>query len=71
MRTRLGHETDASTIREGARVIVISMFDLQFRAQVSKQCVCLLVAQSCLTLWPHGLWPARLLCPLNSPGKNT
>ena len=28
------------------------------------------VAQSCLTLWPHGLWPARLLCPWNSSGKN-
>ena len=22
-------------------------------------------------LRPHGLWPARLLCPWNSPGKNT
>ena len=22
-------------------------------------------------LQPHGLWPARLLCPWNSPGKNT
>ena len=30
-----------------------------------------LVAQSCRTLWPHGLEPARLLCPWNSPGKNT
>jgi len=30
-----------------------------------------LVAQSCLTLLPHGLQPARLLCPWNSPGKNT
>ena len=30
-----------------------------------------LVAESCLTLQPHGLKPARLLCPLNSPGKNT
>ena len=29
------------------------------------------VAQSCLTLWPHGLWPARLLCPWSSSGKNT
>ena len=27
--------------------------------------------QSCLTLWPHGLKPARLLCPWDSPGKNT
>ena len=23
------------------------------------------------SLWPHGLWPARLLCPWHSPGKNT
>ena len=22
------------------------------------------------TLQPHGLWPARLLCPWNFPGKN-
>ena len=22
-------------------------------------------------LQPHGLWPARLLCPWNSPDKNT
>ena len=22
-------------------------------------------------LWPHGLWPSRLLCPWDSPGKNT
>ena len=32
----------------------------------------LLSTKSCLTvLWPHGLLPARLLCPWNSPGKNT
>ena len=23
------------------------------------------------SLWPHGLWPTRLLCPWNSPGRNT
>ena len=23
------------------------------------------------SLWPHGLQPTRLLCPLDSPGKNT
>ena len=28
------------------------------------------VAQLCLTLWPHGLSPSSLLCPLNFPGKN-
>ena len=26
---------------------------------------------SCVWLCPHGLWPARLLCPWDSPGKNT
>ena len=30
-----------------------------------------LVIQSCPTLQTHGLWPARLLYPWNSPGKNT
>ena len=29
-----------------------------------------LVAQYCPTLRPHGLYPARILCPWNSPGKN-
>ena len=33
---------------------------------------CYLVTKLCLTiLWPHGLWPARLLCPCDFPGKNT
>ena len=27
--------------------------------------------QSCLTIWPYGLQPARLLCPWDSLGKNT
>ena len=22
-------------------------------------------------LWPHGLWPARILCPWDAPGNNT
>ena len=35
-----------------------------------KGCVCMLVAKSCLILCdPTG--PARLLCPWDSPGKNT
>ena len=34
-------------------------------------CVCVLVAQSCPTLQPHGLKPARLLCSWNSLGKIT
>ena len=39
-----------------------------FRSLMKK----VLVAQSCLTLCnPHGLQPTRLLCPWDSPGKNT
>ena len=34
------------------------------------RCSCQL-APSCPTLRPHGLQPARLLCPWDSPGKNT
>ena len=40
-------------------------------------CVCahVRVCVSCSvmsdSLWPHGLSPARFLCPWNSPGKNT
>ena len=30
--------------------------------------ICSIVSNS---LWPHGLQPARLLCPWDSPGKNT
>ena len=33
--------------------------------------LCVLFAQLCLTLRPHGRQPARLLRPWNSPGKNT
>ena len=31
----------------------------------------LVVTQSCPTLRTHGLYLTRLLCPQNSPGKNT
>ena len=35
-------------------------------------CICCLVTKLCPTLLqPHKLWPARLLCPWNSPGQNT
>ena len=35
-------------------------------------CCCCLVVKSCLTfLQPHGLQPARFLCPWDFPGKNT
>ena len=34
-------------------------------------CVCVWVSRSCQTLQPHGLWPTRLLCLWDSPGKKT
>ena len=37
----------------------------------TEKCLVVLVAQLCPTLQLHGLWPARLLCPWDSPGKNT
>ena len=33
-------------------------------------CACSVVSVMSYTLWPHGLQPARLLCPWDSPGKN-
>ena len=32
---------------------------------------CCLITKSCLTLQPHELEPARLLCSRDFPGKNT
>ena len=34
-------------------------------------CVCVSHSVFSDSLWPHGLWPSRILCPWNSPGKNT
>ena len=34
-------------------------------------CVCVSCSVVSNSLQPHGLWPTRLLCPWNSPGKNT
>ena len=34
-------------------------------------CSCAKSLQSCLTLQPRGLQPARLLCPWDFSGKNT
>jgi len=58
---------------------VDSFFFLSFHPSF-RVCVCVcarartracLVAQSCLTLLLFGLYPTRLFCPWDSPGKNT
>ena len=33
--------------------------------------VCSVASAVSDSLWPHGLWPSRLLCPWDSAGKNT
>ena len=44
------------------------MLDLQLALDSMSACS---ATQLCHTLQPHGLWPARLLCPWNFSGKNT
>ena len=42
------------------------------KEKTQKDSCCRLVAKLRVRLfWPHGLWPARFLCPWDSPGKNT
>ena len=48
----------------------VSFGESPLECQVSI-CGLVLVAQPHLTLQPHGLQPARLLCPWGSPDKNT
>ena len=40
----------------------ISLYILTWEVDILCTVLCL-VAQSCWTLWPHGMQPARLLCP--------
>ena len=50
-----------------------SIFKSRAIPLLTKVCVVTggLVTQSCLLSPPRGLWPPRLLCPWDSPGKNT
>ena len=56
------------------QLLSLFCFIFLFPSAVSQNCLpkkLCLFSQACPTLWPHGLWPARLLCPRDSPGKNT
>ena len=46
-------------------------FNIRKTKQNKRYTSAYLCAQSCLTLRPHGLQPARLLCPWDYLGKNT
>ena len=56
---------------EGNREEAVRAMLLQKRVILAVVSACILSLQSCPTLRPLGLWPARLLCPWDSSGKNT
>ena len=43
----------------------------QMALYLDSRFVCVSCSVMSNSLWPHGLWPARLLCPWNFPGKST
>ena len=55
------------------KTLTIKIKVLCIYSQVYHFCVCVCVSHSIMpnSLPPHGLLPARPLCPLDSPGKNT
>ena len=60
-------------LRQKAMTNLDSIFKSRAIPLLTKVCVVTggLVTQSCLLSPPRGLWPPRLLCPRDSPGKNT
>ena len=64
----------SETADAGVMSISCSITFLFFKETDLSPCSCLDVHVSCLVvsdyLQPHGLQPARLLCPWDSPGKN-
>ena len=54
-----------------SRGITLLINDLCSQSYVLFQCVCVSCSVVSDSLIPHGLLSARLLCPWNSPGKNT
>ena len=54
---------------------LVTGYSLQILSERRNECLLYACMLSCSveshSLWVHGLYPARLLCPWNSPGKNT
>ena len=53
--------------------VLFASHKLVFSDSVMFICVCVCVSHSLVSdsLRPYGLWPTRLLCPWDSPGKKT
>ena len=49
-------------------IFFLSIFFLFYYLEKSESAICSVVSDS---LWPHGLLPTELLCPWDSPDKNT
>jgi len=55
-----------------SRSVRVAANGILFMAEYYPMYCCCSVTKSCLTLlWLHGPLPSRLLCPWDSPGKNT
>ena len=61
-----GHKELDTTEQQNNRLACLNLFFTNHPKSESESCSVLSDS-----LWPHGLRPARLLCPWNSPGKNT
>ena len=57
------------TFSPGMYLCLASLLNKLFLCVLSDLCV--LVAELCPTLRPHGLYPTRVICPWTCPGKNT
>jgi len=55
----------------GSHVILVKYFLSLGVIFLMCKCECWVISVMSDSLRPYGLWPARLLCPLDSPGKNT
>ena len=66
-----GHLPQGSSYQGAERnPVTTALFSHRLPHPTSNE-VKVVATQSCPTLLPHGLQPARLLCPQNSPGKNS
>ena len=69
-------ESSSAMKRSGLAILVTTWVDLKGtmineKRFISKDhilCVSYFIVSD--SLWSHGLWPARLLCPWNSPGRH-